>query len=69
MDFNNNSIFSLEEAAIILGVSKCTLRRWDNSKYFVAGRTKGKHRIYLGEQINQMKNKMFSNKRKNKNFM
>jgi DNA-binding transcriptional MerR regulator len=63
MDLDKDTIFNLEETAIILNVSKCTLRRWDNSKFFVAGRTKGKHRIYTGEQINKIKNKMFSKRK------
>ena len=64
MKIVEDKIYTLEETSKILSISRCTLRRWDNSKYFVAGRTKGKHRIYTGEQINKIKEKMFSKRRK-----
>jgi DNA-binding transcriptional MerR regulator len=60
MNVNNEKMYDLEETAILLHVSKSTLRIWDRTKYFVAGRTRGKHRRYTGKQIIELKKKMFS---------
>lgn len=46
--------YSLEQVADILGVSKETLRRWDNSKKLVAYRNpQNDYRYYLKEQLQQ----------------
>jgi len=52
-------IYKLKEVAVLLCVSRSTLRNWDKQGYFVAGRTKGLHRVYTGKQIKQMQQKMF----------
>ena len=62
MKVENNRVYSLYETSRILGVSASTLRCWDKSKYFVAGRTKGGHRRYTGQQINEIYEKMFKDK-------
>lgn len=52
-------IYKLKEVADLLCVSRSTLRNWDKQGYFVAGRTKGLHRVYTGKQVKQMQQKMF----------
>lgn len=59
----DNRFYTLEETSIILNVSKSTLRLWDKTRYFVAARTKGKHRRYRGEQIKELQQKMISSER------
>jgi DNA-binding transcriptional MerR regulator len=59
MKIEIDKIYKLKEAAEFLCVSRSTLRSWDREKHFIAGRTKGKHRIYVGKQIIEMQKKMF----------
>jgi len=59
MTIYKDKIYKLKEVASILRVSRSTLRAWDRERYFVAGRTKGRHRIYLGCDILKMQEKMF----------
>jgi len=51
MHVEEEKIYSLKETAALLQVSTSTLREWDNKKTFVAMRTDGKHRRYLGKNI------------------
>lgn len=51
-------LITLQEASEILGVSKITLRRWDNSGKFKALRTIGGARRYSEEDINKLLNEM-----------
>ena len=51
-------IYTLKETAELLSVSVQTLRNWDNSGFFKAGRTEGKHRRYSGKQIKRQIKKM-----------
>jgi DNA-binding transcriptional MerR regulator len=62
-EIREDKIYKLREAAFLLCVSRSTLRVWDRDGYFVAGRTRGEHRIYTGKQLKDMKNKMFRDKR------
>ncbi len=59
----NNRLFSIQEAANILGVSTKTLRRWDQRGRFVPTRTAGNQRRYTQEQISKLKSQ--SSKLKN----
>lgn len=59
MDIDINKIYKLKEAANLLCVSRSTLRAWDRENYFVAGRTRGSHRVYTGKQIKEMQQQMF----------
>jgi DNA-binding transcriptional MerR regulator len=43
--------YSIGQAATMLGVSSGTLRNWDQSGYFRADRTAGKHRRYSAEKM------------------
>ena len=54
-------LITLQEASEILGVSKITLRRWDNSGKFKALRTIGGARRYSEEDINKLLNEMREN--------
>lgn len=54
----DNKLFTIQQTSEILNISKSTLRDWDRTKYFIAGRTKGKHRRYTSEQINEIKDKI-----------
>jgi len=56
-------VYKLSEVSKILNVSKSTLRAWDREGFFVAGRTRGRHRVYNNKQIEEIKLKFF--KRKN----
>ena len=51
-------LITLQEASEILGLSKITLRRWDNSGKFKALRTIGGARRYSEEDINKLLNEM-----------
>ena len=51
-------LLTLEETSEILGVSKITLRRWDNSGKFKALRTIGNARRYSEDDINNFINNM-----------
>jgi DNA-binding transcriptional MerR regulator len=61
MNIDDNKIYKLKVAAELLCVSRSTLRAWDREQYFIAGRTRGSHRVYTGEQIKEMQAKMFKN--------
>ena len=54
-------LFTLQETSEILGVSKITLRRWDNSGKFKALRTIGGARRYSEDDINNLLNGMRKN--------
>ena len=58
-------LITLQQASEILGVSKITLRRWDNSGKFRAFRTIGGARRYSEDDINKllddMKNEKINN--------
>ena len=51
-------LITLQEASDILGVSKITLRRWDNAGKFKALRTIGGARRYSEEDINNLLTEM-----------
>jgi len=51
-------LITLQKASEILGVSKITLRRWDNSGKFKAFRTIGGARRYSEEDIDKLLNEM-----------
>lgn len=55
-------LITLQEASEILGVSKITLRRWDNSGKFKAMRTLGGARRYSECDINRLINDMRNEK-------
>jgi len=44
-------MYTLKETAEFLGVSKNTLRLWDNNGSFKSSRTNGNHRRYSGKSI------------------
>ena len=54
-------LITLQEASEILGVSKITLRRWDNSGKFKALRTIGGARRYSEDDINKLLDNMRQN--------
>ena len=54
-------LLTLEETSEILGVSKITLRRWDNSGKFKALRTIGGARRYSEDDINNFIKNMREN--------
>ena len=56
-------LLTLEETSEILGVSKITLRRWDNSGKFKALRTIGNARRYSEDDINNFINDMRNNEK------
>ena len=58
-------LITLQEASEILGVSKITLRRWDNSGKFKALRTIGGARRYSEGDINNLLNEMRKNEKTN----
>jgi len=60
-------LITLQEASEILGVSKITLRRWDNSGKFKALRTIGGARRYSEEDINKLLNEMRRDEQKKNN--
>ena len=51
-------LITLQQASEILGVSKVTLRRWDNSGKFKALRTIGGARRYSENDINKLLDNM-----------
>jgi len=51
-------LYSLKQTSFILGISKQTLRNWDNNSFFKAVRTSGKHRRYFGKQIKEKMKEM-----------
>lgn len=51
MHIEEDKIYSLKETALLLQVGMSTLRNWDNKGTFVAMRTDGSHRRYLGKNI------------------
>lgn len=51
-------LITLQQASEILGVSKITLRRWDNAGKFKALRTIGGARRYSEDDINNLLNEM-----------
>lgn len=58
-------LITLQQASEILGVSKITLRRWDNSGKFKALRTIGGARRYSESDINKLLNNMRQNEKVN----
>lgn len=52
-------LFSLEDTARILGVSKTTLRRWDKANKIESTRTPGGHRRFSKKQIESAKLKRY----------
>ena len=58
-------LITLQQASEILGVSKITLRRWDNSGKFRAFRTIGGARRYSEDDINKLLDDMKNEKIKN----
>lgn len=54
-------LITLQQASEILGVSKITLRRWDNSGKFKALRTIGGARRYSEDDINKLLDNMRQN--------
>lgn len=72
-----NRLITVKEAASILGVSRLTLRNWDNSGKLVAFRhPMNNYRMYYSEDIENIINKIKSgekpirdtNKKKNKTW-
>jgi DNA-binding transcriptional MerR regulator len=61
-NIQKDKIYRLKEAAELLCISRSTLRVWDREGYFIAGRTRGRHRIYIGEQLIEIQQKMFKKK-------
>lgn len=55
-------LITLQQASEILGVSKITLRRWDNSGKFKALRTIGGARRYSEDDINKLLDDMKNEK-------
>lgn len=51
------SLYTIEEASNMLGVSKETLRRWERKGKITSERTQGKHRRYKKETIDRLLNK------------
>ena len=60
-----DKLITITEAANILGVSKITLRRWDNSGKFKAMRTLGNVRRYSLNDINNLLKSMGKNETNN----
>ena len=58
-------LITLQQASEILGVSKITLRRWDNSGKFRAFRNIGGARRYSEDDINKLLDDMKNEKIKN----
>jgi len=58
-------LITLQQASEILGVSKITLRRWDNSGKFKALRTIGGVRRYSEDDINKLLHNMRQNEKIN----
>jgi len=58
-------LITLQQASEILGVSKITLRRWDNSGKFKALRTIGGARRYSEDDINKLLGNMRQNEEAN----
>ena len=56
-----DKLITLQQASEILGVSKITLRRWDNSGKFKALRTIGGARRYSEDDINKLLDNMRQN--------
>ncbi len=61
-NIQKDKIYRLKEAAELLCISRSTLRVWDREGYFIAVRTRGRHRIYIGEQLIEIQQKMFKKK-------
>ena len=58
-------LITLQQASDLLGVSKITLRRWDNSGKFKTLRTIGGARRYSEGDINNLLNEMRKNEKTN----
>lgn len=58
-------LITLQQASDLLGVSKITLRRWDNSGKFKALRTIGGARRYSEDDINKLLDNMKQNEKIN----
>jgi len=52
-----DELLTIEEAAALLGVTKQTLRNWEDKGKLVPTRTVGNHRRYTRSQINTMRGK------------
>ena len=50
-------LYTINEAAILLGVSAKTLRRWEARGLLIPHRTIGNQRRYTPSEINQLKNR------------
>lgn len=61
MDENfDNKLITIGEAAKMLGVSKDTLRRWDESGAFPAIKSSGRHRYYARIQVELYRNELYA---------
>lgn len=54
----SETLYSIDEFAKIVGISKSTLRRWDNDETFISYKTPSGHRRYTDADIQRLKNKM-----------
>ena len=52
-EIQEQKLYSLKETSEILCVSVQTLRNWDCEKKFIAIRTEGGHRRYVGKDIKE----------------
>lgn len=55
-----DSLLTIKQASILLGVSEQTLRNWESSGKLIPQRTDGGHRRYLESQINPLRKKQLS---------
>lgn len=60
IDIQGDSLLTIKQASMLLGVSEQTLRNWENSGKLVPQRTSGGHRRYLESQINPLRKKQLS---------
>ena len=56
--------YTIKQAAELIGVSDDTLRRWETEGKIKPIRTKGNHRRFADDDLNQMKNLEYKNKKK-----
>lgn len=55
-----DDLLSIDEAAALLGVTRQTLRNWEDKGKLVPARTVGKHRRYKRSQINALRGKQMN---------
>lgn len=60
IEIQDDSMLTIKQASVLLGVSEQTLRNWEKSGKLIPQRTEGGHRRYSEQQINPLRKKQLS---------